>query len=693
MTPTGLKTMSDKLLDLKSIALALGISRQSLEKRLKKENWPVADLQVVRGQEKKLYALRNLPKSTRDEIIRKIASQAINSSKNITLATIAPASIAKPKEVAQKISSTGAVMIAGLMRRVKPADELTDKERASRDAALLICRAVDAAKTETGCSTKRAIVELATRIINYQAHADLVNAAQTTYTKPRSSGQTLPALISRLQKMHMAYERGCKQGDAALYLVSGMRHKEPPNPIFVKAFLMHYCKPSAPPVMEAWKNSAAWFAAHGLPMPAVDTFYRLEKTLPVTLKFRGRITGSAWRSMLPYVARDVSMFKANDIWVGDGHSFKAKVQHPTHGQPFTPEVTLVIDWVSRKIVGWSVDLAESTIAVSAALRHAELQTNARPLVYYSDNGSGQTAKMLDHEVSGTLARQGIAHHTGIPGNPQGRGIIERIWQTTLIPLARTYPTCTWRGADKETTRKILVELNKKESKILLPSWNQFIDDVENCVDEYNETHTHRELSGLTPNQAYLEKLDETSVDIGISHDEIAMMWMPEEIRTPQRGVVSIFNNEYANNELLNMLAEGEKVRARFDIHNADKIWLYRMDGRYLGEAIWNGHKRAAFPVSHIEQKRLERADGKIKRAVRDIREAHAELGNTVEGEVLQVVPFPIKEREPELVSVDWTNVKKTEDEITMPYAEVAQWLYGTGDGKEKDKPKNEVAAG
>ena len=55
------------------------------------------------------------------------------------------------------------------------------------------------------------------------------------------------------------------------------------------------------------------------------------------------MTGAEWRALLPYVARDVSMFKANDIWVGDGHTFKARVQSPIHGQAFRPEVTVIID--------------------------------------------------------------------------------------------------------------------------------------------------------------------------------------------------------------------------------------------------------------------------------------------------------------------------------------------------------------
>ena len=49
-------------------------------------------------------------------------------------------------------------------------------------------------------------------------------------------------------------------------------------------------------------------------------------------------------------------------------------------------------------------------------------------------GSGETGDMRDKETTGILPRIGIEHFTGIPGNPQGRGKIERLWQTITIPL-------------------------------------------------------------------------------------------------------------------------------------------------------------------------------------------------------------------------------------------------------------------
>lgn len=110
----------------------------------------------------------------------------------------------------------------------------------------------------------------------------------------------------------------------------------------------------------------------------------------------------------------LNRIRPNDVWIGDGHSFKAKVQHPIHGQPFKPEVTVIIDGCTRMVVGFSFSLAESCVAVADALRIG-IKHNGVPLMYYSDNGGGQTGKTIDHEITGLTARLGIHHETGLPG--------------------------------------------------------------------------------------------------------------------------------------------------------------------------------------------------------------------------------------------------------------------------------------
>lgn len=677
--------------DIKTIADALDVSKQGCQKRANKEVWPFDEVPFA-GKNKRLYPLATLPKAVREAVMQARIHQVMAVT---AVAVVAPCPAVKKTEV---FRADGAMVKRGLIRRVKPEASLDDLDRARRDAGLVLCQAIESAMTLSSCSAKRAMTELSERILAGIARPELIDAATVTYTKPRQTGQTVASLVSRLQKMYSAYAQGRSEGDIGRYLVPGKPEKSGYNPIHIHAFLIFYCRPARPPVSEAWRAAQGWFAAQSLPCPAVDTFHRIEKSLPVTLKYRGRMTGSEWRGLKAYVARDVSMFHSNDIWVADGHSFKAKVQHPIHGQPFTPEITVVIDWVSRRIVGWSVDLAESTIAVSAALRHAEQQTRARPLVFYSDNGSGETGKLIDCPIHGTLARQGITHETGIPGNPQARGIIERLWQVTTIPLARTYPTCTWKGADKEATRKMLVGLNKKDGtgRAVLPSWRQLLDDCERVLGwegEYNRLHAHRALDERTPTEEYGLRLDPSAELCGPTDDELAVLWMPEVGRTPQRGVISVFNNEYANTMLIDALAEGEKVRVRFDLHDADKVWVLRMDGTFLCVAEWNAHKRAAWPVSYMDKKRQERADGKIGRAQRDINEANAELGRVIEaqGEFTQDITdfidltpkVPVRE-----LTVEDFRDEPEESEKFMTAEEQVMWLYGGGE----DPRNKEVAA-
>lgn len=137
---------------------------------------------------------------------------------------------------------------------------------------------------------------------------------------------------------------------------------------------------------------------------------------------------------------------------------KMTVRHPLHGSRFKPELTMIIDGVTRYIVGWSMSYSENVIAISDAMRHA-IETNGVPLFYYSDNGGGQKNKTLDAPVTGMFPRLGIGHETGIPGNAQGRGIIERAHQTILIRIARKFPTFNGGSADRDWVRSTGVAID------------------------------------------------------------------------------------------------------------------------------------------------------------------------------------------------------------------------------------------
>lgn len=657
----------------------------------KKNLWPNRSKERGKGLE---YPYSALPEATRmhiDRLRMALAGAAgRGATRNVAVATRNVAAGGGDPARAGGGSTAPAVRTP---RALPARPAVTELDRVRRDAVAILCRAVEAEAMDAGCSALVACLAVADKLCRRELDAVVQQAAEAAYIK-RRGGEYLggaAALGARLQRHMVAFRRGAAEGDPMRYLVPGRPVKQAPDARLLGVFLRAWCRPSRPPVAQVLREIEPVLLASGLAVPSYTALHRLCSRLPVTMKHRGRMTGSEFKALLPYIERDASQLRANDVWVGDGHSFKAKVRHPVHGQPFTPEITFILDWASRKVVGWSIDLAESTIAVSAAFRHAQKLTRARPLVYYSDNGSGQTGKLLDHDITGTLVRQGIAHHTGIPGNPQARGIIERVWDITLIRLAKTYPTCTHRGNDDLTTNRMLKALAKKDfGGVEVPYFGQLVMDVQACVEEYNLHHRHRSLGGRSPEEVYQERLDPTSIQFGPDDAELVALWMPEMVRTPRRGSVEVFNNRYTLGDLVHLVAEGEKVRVRFDIHDYRAVWLYTMDGAYLGEAAYASHKREVFPQSYRDQLRAKRAKGLIQRGEAQIARAQAELPRAVEGEFR--VEWSIPEASPETLPVLDAEAETTSQ--VMKFEDTVMWLYGVDENDEDESPPDfEVAAG
>jgi putative transposase len=182
---------------------------------------------------------------------------------------------------------------------------------------------------------------------------------------------------------------------------------------------------------------------------------------------------------------------------------------------------VVLDAATRLIVGWSVNLSENVIAVGDALRHAVGQYGI-PAILYGDNGAGETAKAMDCPIDGICARLGIDHRLGLPGKPQGHGIIERSWQTHAINAARKLAASRAKDVDAGTFRKVAASLAKgtarhqalgadRRNHSLTPEGTdlkQFVDGIEVMVHEYNTQHRHRGLpkrtdgKHMTPMEAF-----------------------------------------------------------------------------------------------------------------------------------------------------------------------------------------------
>jgi putative transposase len=215
----------------------------------------------------------------------------------------------------------------------------------------------------------------------------------------------------------------------------------------------------------------------GVSMPSYHAALRFLKKISKTEVQRGRMGNREIKSIRPFVRRDTSQMWPADAYTADGHTFDAEVAHPMHGRAFRPEITTVLDIATRRAVGWSAGLAESTWAVLDALRHACL-TGGIPAIFYVDNGSGYKSAAMSAEATGFLARIGATLTHSLPSNSQARGIEERSHKTIWVRGAKTLSTYMGADMDREAKQKAFkitrADLRLVGSSRHLMPWNDFL---------------------------------------------------------------------------------------------------------------------------------------------------------------------------------------------------------------------------
>ncbi|EAV5086678.1 DDE-type integrase/transposase/recombinase [Salmonella enterica] len=530
---------------------------------------------------------------------------------------------------------------------------LTENQRQIADARIALVHEVLRIGSEPGFTCAKAIRFIVRQSENGELNERIAGFVAVANAK---KGKTRALSAISLKRWMAEYNKADNAAERLLLLAPGKREEMKVEEIsWLADFLAEYRQSNGRPMTEAYEDFVKeWNRRHAQEpymlqiIPSYDAIRRVMKKLPEVVKQKGRVTGSEYKQIEGFTRRDWDAMPVNYVWIGDGHGMKLKCAHPIHGRPFSPEVTFVIDGGTRFVVGWSLDLAENVFAVAGAIQHG-IRNHGKPFIYYSDNGAGETADVLDKEVVGILPRLGVNHPTGIAGNPQGRGIIERLNRTLPMRIARKYRTYFGKGADRETLRKTNRDLRSafnalqkgKELNAIqraamrdLPSWAELIEAIREGVEWYNN-RPHSELplkkngEHYSPAAFRKKRLAEEETEIEwLSDVELRDMFRPVVERPVYRCEIKWLNNIYYAPELRD--EHGRKVLISYDIHNAEKIIVRRLDGSFICEAIWNGNKRAAFPVSAEYHKHQQRIKGMRKRAEEKIRDAEDEGINVLE---------------------------------------------------------------
>jgi putative transposase len=229
-----------------------------------------------------------------------------------------------------------------------------------------------------------------------------------------------------------------------------------------------------------------------------------------------------------------------DLWTGDA----------LHGPVIAGRKTYLfafIDDHSRALVGYRFGLSEDTVRLEAALRPA-LEARGIPRRCYLDNGSA----MVSRQLLRALASLGIALVHSKPGRPQGRGKIERFFETVRI--------------------QFLVEIEAKPPDTL--------DELNRLFSAWVETVYHRRVHSET-NQAPIERLLAAGPPVLPTREALHEAFLWSEVRMVTKvATVSLHSNAFEVDAAL----VGSKVEVVFDPFDLTTVEI-RFEGRPMGTGI------------------------------------------------------------------------------------------------------------
>jgi putative transposase len=562
-----------------------------MRKRANKECWPSRE-RVASGGGRE-YPISALPKPAQAALLAQLAAEA------------APA---LPAPVARRATPVTAEQIA----------PLTDDQRQRQSARAVILAECERLAIQASVSFKRAAQTLETLARTGGLPAQLAGLAPLANAR-LSDGRTLSA---------RSILRWRQEADAAGVVAPAPKVPVARNeiPWWAPEMVGRWAIPTKPPLEEVYIE----FCQHRAVvtpdaiLPSIHQVRRFFAKLGTVTKAAGRMGPRALKTLKAYVKRDFSALEPNDVWSADGHTYDAEIAHPLNGQPIRPEITLIVDIAIRRVTGWSASLKESTATVAEALRHG-VTRNGVPAIFYVDNGPGYTGANIGGPEVGLLGRIGTTIEHSLPYNSQARGVIERLHQSVLVKSARKLPTYLNDRMDDEarqrvfkTTRadlKAAQRAGKTGTDLVgasryLIGWDDLLAHVGAAVEAYNN-RPHSSLGGRSPNEALADFLDAGWSPLMLATDEEEALFRPVVERTTNRGLINWLGHEYFAQALEEW--GGQRVQVAYDIHDASRVWVSDLDGRFICEAALDGHSTAYMPASAVQKAQNARADAALKR--------------------------------------------------------------------------------
>lgn len=331
-----------------------------------------------------------------------------------------------------------------------------------------------------------------------------------------------------------------------------------------------------------------------------------------------------------------------DIYAADGYKADIYLAHPITGKIFRPELTVAIDVASRHIVHVRADEHEGTYAVQNMWAEAFIKWGHVPLQLYVDHGSGHDNHLMCDELTGFYNRAGVQHVVfAHPGNPHGKGWIERFFRTFKDDFLRVQWAdfcCADEQADEVLNR---VTREVKAGRLKLPSLQEFISSMYTWLERYHSRPIPGRDDGIS--KAALWAQLQPVAPIG-SLEVMKRRSAPRKVR---RAAVLQDGREYGHPSLHQW--NGQDVVLEYDLMD-DKVAVVRtVKGEFICDANLIA-KKNQFSDNRMDDLRKKRLDNQITKKEKHIAEDKARAGLLIDAEAVAVGGMEALEGEAKLLS-------------------------------------------
>lgn len=346
-------------------------------------------------------------------------------------------------------------------------------------------------------------------------------------------------------------------------------------------------------------------------VPSVSVFERKVRQIPEYAVIASREGEHALRDSFPYMQRDKTDIKSNQIWFSDHHITDVFVKNKK-GKAKRLWLTVFFDARSGKVISYVLREEYPNASTIKEALYRGIVAHGLPNEIYFDNGADYRSKSFSKDFPYSVVKQlgiGTIYATAYHGQAK---TVERFFGTLENRFGKLWNT--YAGKDTKNRPEQMQISNQKIAE-LAPSEAEFSAALENYMQEYNNTgHSGQGMFGKCPNEVYQDNL-EVKKEV-YDKEALRLLFGTTVERIVQRNGIQIFNNFYYDERLIPYF--GKRVIVTYLSENIDKVSVFDMDRK----AICVAKAQIMTPFRNTTEADYREA-AKKKKAVRNFVESHA----------------------------------------------------------------------